>query len=82
MLAEFKQKLKIEAKKYLEKIEAEVIEGKRGSSYSALKKLGAQSNDIGNNVFTLPAHAEDNLSPQQSADRFADYQLSLLRTFS
>ena len=53
MLAEFKRKLKIEA---------EVIEGKRGISYSALKKLGAQSNYIVNNVFTLPAHAEDDLS--------------------
>ena len=29
--------------------------------------------DTGKNTFTLPSHAEDDLSPQQSADIFADY---------
>ena len=36
----FENKLKNEARKYVTKIENEVFEGKRGSSYRAIRKLG------------------------------------------
>ena len=79
--AQFELKLRTEAKKYHEKVEAEVTEGKRSSSYSALRKLGVGGKDIGKNSFTLPSHAEDELSPQQSADIFADYFSAISQEF-
>jgi hypothetical protein len=79
--AQFDQKLKAEAAKYQQKIQAEVLEGKRNNAYSALRKLGVGVNDCGDNGFTLPSHAENNLSPQQSADLFADYFSSISQEF-
>ena len=38
--SKFDKKFEAEFKKYQTKIELEVTEGKRGSAYSALKKLG------------------------------------------
>ena len=69
----FDQKLKVEAEKYRQKIISEVQEGKRSNSYAALRKL-----ETGNNVgkksnFTLPSHAEEELTPAQSAERLAEY---------
>ena len=61
--AQFELKLRTEAKKYHEKVETEVTEGKRSSSYSALRKLGVGGKDIGKNSFTLPSHAEDEFPP-------------------
>ena len=81
LVSEFDLKLKAEAKKYQDKIQADVLEGKLGSSYSALRKLGAGCKDNGDNGFTLPSHAEDDLTPQQSADRFADYFSKISQEF-
>ena len=69
----FDKKLKVEAEKYRQKIISEVQEGKRSNSYAALRKL-----ETGNNVgkksnFTLPSHAEEELTPAQSAERLAEY---------
>ena len=70
----FSDKLEKEKLKYLEKIEKEVSEGKRGSSYPTLKKLGMRPGESTHmNVFILPDHAEQNLSPTQSAELIADY---------
>ena len=44
---QFDLKLKAEAKKYQEKIISEVSEGKRSSSYTALRKLGVGGQDVG-----------------------------------
>ena len=77
----FDLKLKDEANKYQEKVKAEVTEGKRSSSYAALRKLGVGGNDVGKNSFTLPSHADNDLSPQQSADIFADYFSAISQEF-
>ena len=79
--AQFDVKLKAEAQKYQEKVKAEVIEGKRSSSYAALRKLGVGGNDMGKNSFTLPSHTDNDLSPQQSADIFADYFSAISQEF-
>ena len=50
----------------------EVVNGSRGSSYAALKKLDPMSSDKNSN-FTLPAHDEEDLSPADSAERLAEY---------
>ena len=77
----FDLKLKDEANKYQEKVKAEVTEGKRSSSYAALRKLGVGGNEVGKNSFTLPSHADNDLSPQQSADIFADYFSAISQEF-
>ena len=76
----FDQKLKLEAKKYKTKIETEVSEGKRGNSYSALRKLdyGSQNSKQG---FSLPSYEEEDLSPDQSAERLAEYFSSISQEF-
>ena len=89
--SKFDQKLKTEAEKYRLKILAEVTEGKRSSSYAALRKLemGDSTKTKKYSDFTLPDHAEENLSPIQSAERLASYfsqiprnlTLSAMRTF-
>ena len=71
--AEFDQKIKKEAEKFRQKILAEVKSGKLGSSYSALRKLDANFNEKKKCGFTLPSHAEENLTPLQSAEKLADY---------
>ena len=59
--AKFDQKLKYEAEKYTNKILAEVKDGKRGSSYPALRKLEVGKNTEKSVSFTLPSHIDENL---------------------
>ena len=77
----FDLKLRQAAQKYNEKIKAEVLEGKRTSCYSALRKLGGGGKNTGHASFTLPSHIEDDLSPQECADRFADYFSKISQEF-
>ena len=77
----FDQKLKMEAEKYKQKILTEVSEGKRNNSYKALRKLEAGESFGKTTNFTLPSHAEDNLSPLQSAERLADYFSQISQEF-
>ena len=77
----FDQKLKTEAKKYHQKILLEVAEGKRNNSYKALRKLEYGYEDSKSGVFTLPSHAEDDLSPVQSAERLANYFSQISQEF-
>ena len=53
----------------------EVTEGKRGNSYTALRKLelGDSFIEWKNSGFTLPGHVDENLSTSQSAEKLADY---------
>ena len=45
-----------------------------GKAYRAIKKLGVRPGDCGEEAgFTLASHVEQNLSPQQSVERMADY---------
>ena len=66
-------KYEIEAKKYKNKIEDDVRNGDRASSYAALRKLGARPGEPSRNTFSLPAHSESNLSASQSAEKIADH---------
>ena len=64
-----------EAHKYKEKVITEVTDGKRGSAYKALKKLGSWNNDENN--FEIPSHVEQNLSAEESSEVNADYFSSI-----
>ena len=76
----FDQKLKQEAEKYRIKIETEVSEGKRGNSYSALRKLDYGTQNC-KQSFSLPNYEEEDLSPAQSAERLASYFSSISQEF-
>ena len=70
----YKNSLKNEAIKYKNKIEREVSEGRRGSSYSAIRKLGNRpGEDWKKPEFFLPAYVEENLAPLQAVNRLADH---------
>ena len=68
--------------KYLEKISIEVVEGKRGSTYPALKKLGLRPGEDSNSGFLLPNHAEQNLTPAQSAEVIAEHFSRISQEFT
>ena len=68
--SKFDALLRKEVKKYQQKVQNEVLEGTRNSCYSALRKLGVGGKSA-DKTFTLPNHAEDELSPLQSAEKFA-----------
>ena len=77
----YNDKLKIEAEKYRKKIMAEVKDGKRNNAYSALRKLESGDNFDKRGTFTLPGHAEDNLTPAESAERLATYFSKISQEF-
>ena len=79
--SKFDNKLKAEAEKYRLKILAEVAEGKRGNAYGALRKLEFGKNNEKSKQFTLPSHAEQNLSTFQSAEKLADYFSQISQQF-
>ena len=70
---QFEMKKKDAVQKYTDKIIEEVREGSKSSSYKALRKLGVRSGDIKDELFTIPAHIEEALTEEQSAERIADY---------
>jgi hypothetical protein len=77
----FKVKLNSEAAKYRNKIIKEVNEGKRGSGYKAIRKLGeSQADSEKQKEFTLPAFIEEGLTPLQAANRLADYFSAISQT--
>ena len=73
----FEKKMKSEISKYKAKIFDDVKNGNRNCVYSALRKLGVRPGDATSNTFTLPSHAENNLSAQQSAEIIADHFASI-----
>ena len=76
----FEEAFKREALKYKNKIQDEVWDGKRGSAYNAIRKLGAKNPEIDTN-FYIPAHTEENLSAQESAKRLANHFSSISQEF-
>ena len=58
--------------KHIEKIKLEVTEGKRGSAYPVLKRLAQQPNSS-SSQFSLPSHCDQDLTPLQSAEVFANH---------
>ena len=78
----FDQKLKAEIEKYKIKVENDVIEGRRGSTYPALKKLGSRLYHTPYAGFQLPNHAKMNLSPAQSAELLAEHFSKISQEYS
>jgi hypothetical protein len=77
----FDTKLENEAIKYRTKTESEVSAGIRGSGYQAIRKLGLRPGDSWKRPeLTLPAYIEANLTPQQSANKLADYFSTISQT--
>ena len=68
--------------KYKQKLELEVTEGKRGSTYGALKKLGLRPGEDTQSGFQLPEHIKNNLSSAQSAEVIADFFSSVSQEYS
>ena len=66
-------KLANERRKYHLKIQNDVRNGDRNSSYAALRKLGVRPGEASLNTFTLPGHADQNLTARQSAEIIADH---------
>ena len=75
--------LNAEATKYKDKIMAEVSEGKRGSSYPAIRKLGNRDFEAARNAqnFEIPELVENNLDENQSAEALADFFSSISQEF-
>ena len=78
----FDAKFLNEIQKYKKKIELEVLEGKRGSYYPAIKKLGLRPGETPQPSFQLPQHAENNLSASDSVEILADYFSSISQQYS
>ena len=76
----FEVSLETAAHVYKQKIIAEVTEGKRGSSYRALKKLAKDSPS--DPSFKIPAHEDSDLSAEQSAELLADYFSRISQEFA
>ena len=76
----FDEAFRSEAHKYKDKIIAEVADGKRGSSYKALKKLGSGMKDDVN--LQIPSHVESDLSAQESAEVIADHFSRISQEFN
>ena len=79
----FDEKLKNEASKFIKKIHQEVSEGKRGSSYSAIRKLGNKDFDDpkGSNTFDIPEFVDNNLNENDSAEALADFFSAISQEF-
>ena len=73
LLETYKLKQKEAIHKYRDKIKAEVLEGKRGSSYPALKRLGSRPYDEKSSQFHITSHTARNLTPEQSAEAIATH---------
>ena len=77
----FDQKLLNEAKKYRTKIENEVKDGKRGSGYKAIRKLGNRPSEPWMRPeVVLPSYQEQQLTPLQAANRLADHFSAISQT--
>ena len=78
----FNVKYKAQAAKFLRKNMDELMESRPGQAYNVLKKMGAQPGDsVDSNIFTLPTHESLGLTPEQSAERIADYFAKISQEF-
>ena len=84
IVSSFDLKSKTEIAKYIQKVKLEVIEGKRGSSYPAIKRLGLKPGDQtqSQSVFQLPAHADLRLSSAESAELIAEHFSKISQEYS
>ena len=71
---DFKTKLKHGCEKYRARIIKEINEGKRGSGYRAIRKLGEGPADVEKkNEFVIPSFVDEGLMGLQSAERLAEH---------
>ena len=82
IMSSFTEKSKAEISKYMNKIKSEVTEGKRGSTYPAIKRMGVGPAEPTQAGFQLPAHAELNLSSAQSAEIIAEHFSKISQEYS
>ena len=82
LASKFDEIFKSELSKYLMKIKLEVAEGKRGSSYPTLKRLGLQPGETTHGGFHLPQHVEQNFSSTQSAEVIAEHFTRISQEYS
>ena len=82
LASKFEQIFKSELSKYLEKIKLEVAEGKRGSTYPTLKRLGLQPGETTHGGFQLPGHVDQNYSSAQSAEIIAEHFSRISQEYS
>ena len=76
----FDYKLKHEAHKYVQKIQQEVREGKRGSGCKAIRKLGNRPSESWNQPqINIQSYIEQNLTPKEAADKLGDYFSAISR---
>ena len=73
---------KLEVAKYREKIVTEVKEGKRGSSYASLRKLGMRPGEVKQSGFVLSNYLEENLSNLECVERIADFFSEVSQEYS
>ena len=75
--------MKSEAAKYVDKIKKEVVEGKRGSSYSALRKLGNRDFEVpkGQENFDIPEYLENDYDDEQISEAMAGYFSAISQEF-
>ena len=59
--------------KYIAKVKKEVKEGKRGSSYANLRRLGSQPFESNQKGFQLPNFVQENLSNLECAENIANF---------
>ena len=77
----FEQILKREASKYIQKIENEVSDGKRGSGYKAIRKLGNQPGENWHHPeVKIQSYIEEGLTPQQAANKLANFFSAISQT--
>ena len=81
MKSRFEQILKREANKYVQKIESEVTEGKRGSGYKAIRKLGNRPGESWHNQeVRIQSYIEEGLTPLQAANKLASFFSAISQT--
>ena len=78
----FNINLKEAAQKYNDKLKADVLEGRRGSAYPVIKRMGERPHDNNRDVVKLPNHAAQNYTPQQSVEIIAEHFSKISQEFS
>ena len=78
----FDELAKVEVVKYTDKLITEVKEGKRGSAYAGLRKMGQRPGEFNNTGFQLPQYTQQNLSNLECAEMIANYFSTVSQEYS
>ena len=80
LLETFSMKSKEAVEKYKQKVKDDVTQGNRGSSYPALRKLGARPGEAHKSLFQLPSHA--GFTAEQSAECIAAHFAEISKEYT